>query len=139
VSALAWMVGTWSMLVSIVAPPPPEIPPVSDSGAAHEAQVVYTATVSAYSCDANPANAMHPCGPFRDGSVPHSRLHGIVAAGPYEWLGRVVFVDGFGSVEIRDTPRNAWIDGKPHIDLFLSFPDAVNWGIQSRKITVGER
>jgi 3D (Asp-Asp-Asp) domain-containing protein len=130
VSALAWMVGTWSMLVSIVAP----MPPVASPEVAHEAQTVYMATATAYSCDDRPDNPMSPCGPFRDGSTPHSGLHGIVAAGPYEWLGRVIYVEGYGSVRLTDTPRNAWYGDSPHIDLFMQFDDAIRWGIQERKV-----
>jgi 3D (Asp-Asp-Asp) domain-containing protein len=130
VSALGMMVGAWSMLVQIVAPQASVEPPQG----AHEAQDVYTATVSAYSCDANPANSMHPCGPFRDGSTPRTALHGLVAAGPYEWIGETIHVEGFGSVTLVDTPRNAWYGNSPHIDLFMQFDDAIRWGIQERKV-----
>jgi hypothetical protein len=119
------------MLVSIVAPPPP----VASPEVAHEAQDVYTATVSAYSCDAIPANSMHPCGPFRDGSTPHAGLHGLVAACPLEWLGSVVTVEGWGALYCRDTPRNGWYGNQPHIDVFTSYPAAVQWGIQERTVS----
>jgi 3D (Asp-Asp-Asp) domain-containing protein len=128
-SALGLMVGAWSMLVQVLAPQAT----VSDSGAAGEAQGVYTATVSAYSCDAHPANRMHPCGPFRDGTRPHSGLHGLVAAGPYEWLGRTVYIEGYGAVTLVDTPRTPWYGDSPHIDLFMEYDDAVRWGIQERR------
>jgi hypothetical protein len=124
------MVGAWSMLIQIIAP----MPPVAAPEAAHEAQGVYAATVSAYSCDAHPANSMHPCGPFRDGSTPHAALHGLVAAGPYEWLGETIHVEGFGSVTLVDTPRNAWYGSSPHIDLFMTYRDAIVWGIQQRNV-----
>jgi 3D (Asp-Asp-Asp) domain-containing protein len=130
VSALGMMVGAWSMLVQIVAPQASVEPPQG----AHEAQSAYVATVSAYSCDANPANPMNPCGPFRDGTRPHNGLHGLVAAGPYEWLGETVHIEGYGDVLIRDTPRNAWYGDSPHIDVFMSYRGAINWGIQQRQI-----
>jgi hypothetical protein len=105
----------------------------SSSTLAHA--VEYAAVISAYSCDAHPANGMHPCGLFRDGSTPHAGLHGLVAAGPYEWLGETIHVEGFGSVTLVDTPRNAWYGDRPHIDLFLSYPAAVRWGIQERTVS----
>jgi hypothetical protein len=132
------MVGAWSMLVSIVAPTPVaplEVPQIAQE-VAHEAQSVYMATVSAYSCDDRPDNSMSPCGLFRDGSTPHSGLHGIVAACPLEWLGRVVTVEGWGALRCRDTPRTGWYGSQPHIDVFTSFPAAIRWGIQERKATV---
>jgi hypothetical protein len=128
-SALGLMVGAWSMLVQVLAPQAT----VSDSGAAGEAQGVYTATVSAYSCDAHPANRMHPCGPFRDGTRPSPALHGLVAACPLEWLGRTVTVEGWGALRCRDTPRTGWYGDSPHIDVFTSYPAALEWGIQERR------
>jgi hypothetical protein len=129
----AFIVLGWAAFVGMATTPPVEPPQ-----GAHEAQDVYTATVSAYSCDANPANSMWPCGPFRDGSTPHSGLHGIVAAGPYEWLGETIHVEGFGSVTLVDTPRNGWYGNSPHIDVFMSYRDAIVWGIQQREIRRGE-
>lgn len=96
----------------------------------------YEAIVSAYSCDNYAANGMYPCGPFRDGTRPHSGLHGVVAAGPVEWLGRTVHIEGYGAVRLVDTPRTAWYGEKVHIDVFLAFPDAVRWGIQERSVLV---
>jgi 3D (Asp-Asp-Asp) domain-containing protein len=127
-SVLAAMVGAWSMLVQIVASAP-----VVESSLHENPAPVYQATVSAYSCDAHPANRMHPCGPFRDGTRPSPVLHGLVAAGPYEWLGRTVYIEGYGAVTLVDTPRTPWYGDSPHIDLFMEFDDAVRWGIQERQ------
>jgi 3D (Asp-Asp-Asp) domain-containing protein len=126
-SVLAAMVGAWSMLVQVLAPAP-----VVESSL-HENPATYQAVVSAYSCDAHPANRMHPCGPFRDGTRPSPVLHGLVAAGPYEWLGRTVYIEGYGAVTLVDTPRTPWYGDSPHIDLFMEFDDAVRWGIQERQ------
>jgi hypothetical protein len=93
-----------------------------------------TATITAFSCDAHPANGMHPCGLFRDGTQPRPGLHGIVAACPYEHIGDTFVIDGFGAVECRDTPRHPYLNGLIHLDLFLSYPAAVEWGIQRREI-----
>jgi hypothetical protein len=153
-ATLGMMVGAWSMLVSIMAPTPVDAlegaqalksDHMSDSTqiaietqeGAFSAPTArqYQATVSAYSCDAHPANPMHPCGPFRDGSRPSSALHGLVAAGPYEWLGEVIHIEGYGSVTLVDTPRTAWYGDRPHIDLFLPYGAAIQWGIQERIIT----
>jgi hypothetical protein len=93
-----------------------------------------TATITAFSCDAHPANGMHPCGPFRDGTAAAARLHGVVAACPYEHIGDTFVIDGFGAVLCRDTPRHPYLNGLIHLDLFMSYPAAVEWGIQTREV-----
>jgi hypothetical protein len=98
----------------------------------------FTAVISAYSCDNHAHNSMYPCGLFRDGSRPTPDLHGLVAAGPYEWLGRAIYIEGYGTVRLVDTPRHGWYGDKPHIDLFLAYPDAVQWGIRERPISLIE-
>jgi hypothetical protein len=130
-SALGLMVGAWSMLVQIVAPAP-----VVESSPAENPAPTYQAVVSAYSCDAHPANRMHPCGPFRDGTRPSPALHGLVAACPLEWLGRTVTVEGWGALRCRDTPRTGWYGDSPHIDVFTGYPAAIQWGIRERMVTV---
>jgi len=90
--------------------------------------------VSAFSCDDHQNNTMYPCGAFRDGSTPHSDLHGLVAACPLERLGQRVRVAGIGVVECRDTPRNGWVNGMEHIDLFMGYEDALRWSIQTVEI-----
>jgi hypothetical protein len=92
------------------------------------------ATITAFSCDAHPANSMHPCGPFRDGTAAAAGLHGVVAACPYEHIGDTFVIDGFGAVLCRDTPRHPYLNGLIHLDLFMSYPAAVEWGIQEREI-----
>lgn len=77
---------------------------------------------------------MYPCGAFRDGSTPHSDLHGLVAACPLERLGQRVRVAGIGVVECRDTPRNGWVNGMAHIDLFMGYGEAMEWGIKTVEI-----
>src|SRR5687768_11865385 len=84
-----------------------------------EPVTVYDGVISAYSCDPHPANAMWPCGLFRDGTRPQDALHGRVAAGPLEWLGQTVYIEGYGEVLLVDTPRHGWYGARPHIDLFM--------------------
>lgn len=134
-SALVMLiVGGWAYFIG-PAPAPVESPPAP---VVEVAPVAYEATVSAYSCDNHPANTMWPCGPFRDGTRPHSGLHGLVAAGPYEWLGRTVHIEGYGDVRLVDTPRTGWYGNSPHIDLFMGYGAAVNWGIQDRRVYLVE-
>lgn len=121
----------WAAFVGIVAPAPAVV-----ESSLIENLSTFTAVVSAYSCDAHPANPMHPCGAFRDGSRPTPERHGLVAAGPYEWLGRTIHIEGYGDVLLVDTPRHGWYGDKPHIDLFLPFQDAVRWGIPELPITL---
>jgi hypothetical protein len=95
----------------------------------------FRGVISAYSCDQHPRNRMYPCGPFRDGTAPHRGLHGVVAACPLEWLGDSVTVEGYGVVRCVDTPRNGWYGDSPHIDLFMNFDAAIQWGIQERTVS----
>lgn len=129
---MAYIVLGWAAFVGMMQPPPPSLPtpaPVAQSSLTENPPAL-TGYVSAYSCDKNVANRMYPCGNFRDGSRPSPDLHGVVAACPYEWLGDLVTVEGYGTVRCTDTPRNGWVGGKPHIDLFMSYPAALNWGIR---------
>jgi hypothetical protein len=34
-----------------------------------------------------------------------------------------------------DTPRNGWYGDSPHIDLFMNFDAAIQWGIQERTVS----
>lgn len=106
--------------IPAAAPDPPQPP-------------VYAYT-SAYSCDSHPDNRMYPCDAFRDGSTPHSDLHGLVAACPLDRLGQRVRVAGVGVVKCVDTPRNGWVDGMVHIDVFMGYGEAVGWGIREVEI-----
>lgn len=119
------MTALFALYLAVVAipaaAPEPPLPPV----------YAYT---SAYSCDAHQNNRMYPCGAFRDGSTPHDGLHGIVAACPLERLGQRVWVAGVGVVKCVDTPRNGWVNGMAHIDLFLPYGEAVRWGIREVEI-----
>jgi hypothetical protein len=105
----------------------------ASDGLSHAAE--YRGVISAYSCDQHPRNRMYPCGPFRDGTAPHRGLHGVVAACPLEWLGDSVTVEGYGVVRCVDTPRNGWYGDSPHIDLFMNFDAAIQWGIQERTVS----
>jgi hypothetical protein len=105
--------------------------PLAASG---EATGGIPAVITAFSCDAHPANSMHPCGPFRDGTAAAAGLHGVVAACPYEHIGDTFVIDGFGAVLCRDTPRHPYLNGLIHLDLFMSYPAAVEWGIQTREV-----
>lgn len=96
--------------------------------------VAIDGVISAYSCDPVPANPMAPCGLFRNGQTPSPALHGKVAACPYEWLGESVTIEGYGVVRCVDTPRDGWYGARVHIDLFMAYPDAIEWGIRERMV-----
>lgn len=72
--------------------------------------------VTAYTCDNDPRNPMHPCGPLRWGGD----IYAENMACPRSWRGRVMEVPGFGTRTCDDTPRDGYLQGLPHVDLRVS-------------------
>ncbi|HBY97492.1 MAG TPA: hypothetical protein DEP84_26720 [Chloroflexi bacterium] len=74
---------------------------------------IYEVIVTAYTCEENSNNPMHPCGPLRWGGD----RYGPGMACPVEWRDRAMDVPGYGIRRCDDTPRDGYLDGLPHIDL----------------------
>lgn len=97
--------------------------------------VTTTALVTAYTCEAHPANPMHPCGVPRWGEAADAWKPGLAC--PVAWRGQWVRVPGHGTLQCDDTPRDDYIGGLPHLDLRLATYDAaMRWGVRVVEVEV---
>lgn len=83
-------------------------------------------TLTGYTCEAHPQNAMYPCNVTRWGATPTSA--GLAC--PPEWRGRELF---FGGQWLRcdDTPYHSIIYGLPHVDARVAtYQEAMQIGVQ---------
>lgn len=86
---------------------------------------------TAYTCEVNPANRMHPCGPLRWGGD----VHGQGMACPVAWRGRTFDVPSWGILTCDDTQEIDVLHGLPHVDIRVpTLAEAQNWGM--RRITL---
>lgn len=60
---------------------------------------------------------------------------GVTVACPVAWRGEKVYIEGIGVRWCEDTGRDDYIDGQPHIDVFMnSRQEALNHGIQQLRV-----
>lgn len=86
---------------------------------------------TAYTCEENPANPMHPCGPLRWGGD----IHSAGMACPAEWRGRTFDVPEMSILTCDDTQEIDVWDGLPHVDIRVpTLGEARSWGL--RRITL---
>lgn len=67
------------------------------------------------------------------GEIPTVGKH---AACPEEWRLKTIWVEGVGRRLCVDTPAQGWIDGRPHIDIYMEHGAALAFGVQYLGVSV---
>ena len=91
----------------------------------------YEVMLTAYTCEVDARNSMHPCGTPRWGGDPYEQ--GLAC--PVAWRDRILKVPGYGTFRCDDTIAEEYLNGLPHLDLRVpTWFEARQIGI--RRITV---
>lgn len=91
--------------------------------------VFQTAIVTGYSNDF--ANGPTRWAPYNNPKA------GVTVACPESWKNEVLYIETVGIRKCEDTPREGYIEGKPHIDIYFDKSNKwvwENWGVKRLQV-----